>query len=408
VAYQYRPLSDILFPRTIRLFRDIGGDFWFTLTAKAPTNSGGSTPATDCVHGKVHIFKSDNDWNAFALHQMKAIIQELGDCRFDPSCMATRAACAFNRATTLVEKCADIHIEFHLYRDGEVYFCSPSFANQDFRDRSENFAATTGHNITKWIADQCYFFLRDLTHTHQHHEPSSDTILILQERGDDDVQWRNNIIYSLHYAIIRFKRYADSKYTLRATGILGYCKSFMACCERKASKTNIATLAEFNCNDLLLSLHAKSQESSADEQTRSNSTASTFAKVNAWRTYTLAIAAILITILPVFVSPRIPAEDKEPFRVLYRLSVLATTHFLEMVSVIGIVTWLVWLFTSLYANARFRSTSEASYILIPYSTIFFLIASLLIAGFSLWMFAPAVLGVTSLVSDLVKLLSQTN
>jgi hypothetical protein len=125
----------------------------------------------------------------------------------------------FSEALDDLQKTADIEISYHLFRTGEVYFAKPIFRDSHLLSASLNFAETTsGLDFDKWMADQAYFFLRDITHVHQHHSPSSDTILILQERDDDiDFSWRRRIIFSLHHYIIRSKRFSDSASLFQAS-----------------------------------------------------------------------------------------------------------------------------------------------------------------------------------------------
>ena len=309
VAYQRRPLSDILFPRLIHWYHNISGDFWFTLTAL----SNNSPLLADRVSGKIHVFKSKEDWRKQADHAMRSQIQTINSLRFENSGdVATLAHLAYDRSRKIAEEGADIEIEFDLERNGEVYFSQPVFKEKPLQEASERFAISDGHNIRKWVADQCYFFLRDATHAHQHHESTSDTILILQDRRNDDIQWRKNVIYSLHYAIIRFKRDPDARSALRAMGILAYCNSFTECCRMKL-KDQFIGFPEFNNDSLLLSLRAKSDEISTAEQIISNRHSAELERAATSRTIALLLVAILIAGIAILIQPRISAQEKSEF-----------------------------------------------------------------------------------------------
>ena len=129
---------------------------------------------------------------------------------------------------------ADVQIDFQLFRDGELRVWTPTFTDEDLARNSEAYAASRGVSFVKWAADQAYFFLRDLCHAHQHHSPSVDTILILQDwLGYGDVTWRNNILYSLNHYIIRLRRSLHSEDLHRANGVSAYARSFLALSDRR-------------------------------------------------------------------------------------------------------------------------------------------------------------------------------
>lgn len=390
VAYQHRPLSDILFPRIIYWLCDISGDFWFTLTAK----SNNSPLLADRVSGKIHIFKSRKDWRTLADQQMRSLIIEINRLRFaNLPDMSARAQLAYDRARKLVDDNADIEIEFDLDRNGEVYFSQPTFKESALQQASADFADSEGLNLRGWVADQCYFFLRDATHAHQHHEPSSDTILILQDRDAQDLQWRRNIVYSLHYAIIRFKRDPDARSALRAMGILAYCKSFIECCKVKL-ESNYKDFPTFNDETLLLSLQAKADEISVAEQIISNRQNSELAKAATTRTVALAFVAILIATIAILIQPRISAQEMKEFPLLWNVSTFAAENFFRFLGfsvVIVIVAWATTAMNVAINNRRLaRSLLEATYVRREKAITVFVLGAIAALLMTLWLFSPAV------------------
>ncbi|MGM5022184.1 hypothetical protein [Tardiphaga sp. 367_B4_N1_1] len=406
VAYQHRPLSDVLFPRLIHWLYHVSGDFWFTLTAK----SNNSPLVADWITGKIHIFKSRADWRGDVDQAVRSSVRQINALRFSVGAdVPGQANLAFDRARKLVEERADIEVDFDLDRNGEVYFGYPVFKEEALQRASEEFATSGGHNIRKWVADQCYFFLRDLSHAHQHHEPSSDTILILQDRRDDDVQWRKNIIYSLQYAIIRFKRDPDARSTSRAMGILAYCNSFVACCEAKL-KQQFVGFPKFNNDALLLSLQAKAGEISTAEQIISNRQNGELAKVVASRTIVLAFVAILVATVAILIQPRISPQEKDEFALLYRVSTFAAENFFSILGlsvVIVLVTWITTAFNFRVANKRLaRSLLEASYVRSQGAIAMFLLSALVVIGCTIWFFWPAMSSLLETAFDLLQLFKE--
>jgi hypothetical protein len=217
----------------------------------------------------------------------------------------------------------------------------------------------------------------------------SDTILILQDRRNDDIQWRKNVIYSLHYAIIRFKRDPDARSALRAMGILAYCNSFTECCKTKL-KDQFAGFPEFNNDSLLLSLRAKSNEISTAEQIISNRHNAELAKASTSRTIALALVAILIAGIAILIQPRISAQEKSEFPLLFQVSTFAADNFfsfLGLSAVILLVTWITTVFNIRVANRRLaHSLLEATYVRRRGAIIAFLIGAVAIVGFTGWFF----------------------
>lgn len=91
------------------------------------------------------------------------------------------------------------------------------------------YAEVDGKNkqIDNIIANQFYYFFKDIAHVHQHHEPSHDAIIELTRI---DVKkpdaWIADVQSDLYRAIIRYKRFRNEKALFRASGILAYTKSF--------------------------------------------------------------------------------------------------------------------------------------------------------------------------------------
>lgn len=77
--------------------------------------------------------------------------------------------------------------------------------------------------IVAYYVEQSFFFLRDISHVHQHHDPATDTVIRVHRA---DSSFMNGIYFDLFRAIIRFKRVRSSENIMSASGILAYAKSF--------------------------------------------------------------------------------------------------------------------------------------------------------------------------------------
>jgi hypothetical protein len=82
------------------------------------------------------------------------------------------------------------------------------------------------------LASQAYYFIKDITHQHQHHHAKTDTILLLHE-VDDTISRKKNLSHFSHnvintlYSLILKNRRKLNKLSIHANiGILTYLKSF--------------------------------------------------------------------------------------------------------------------------------------------------------------------------------------
>ncbi|WP_297754659.1 hypothetical protein [uncultured Shimia sp.] len=78
----------------------------------------------------------------------------------------------------------------------------------------------------KLIASQAFFFLRDIAHVHQHHAPTTDTILDVTPVSDDSHAWQRETLYSLYRWVIQQKRSKSPIAYLGAKGVLAYARAF--------------------------------------------------------------------------------------------------------------------------------------------------------------------------------------
>lgn len=82
--------------------------------------------------------------------------------------------------------------------------------------------------LQKQTANQVYFFIKDVSHVHQHHDATHDAITEPTKIEDesDQQKWITQTESTLSRAIIRYKRSRSEQQLFRAPGILAYLKSF--------------------------------------------------------------------------------------------------------------------------------------------------------------------------------------
>lgn len=117
-----------------------------------------------------------------------------------------------------------IILDFALMRTGECrvwYGQKPSNVEEDLLD---------------WVAEQGYYFIKDVVHDHTHHDETSDQITPLYRFGkklnepghDDEIAWRRETLWSLSREIERLNREGGLTDQRKSLGIIAYAEAFQA------------------------------------------------------------------------------------------------------------------------------------------------------------------------------------
>jgi uncharacterized membrane protein len=113
------------------------------------------------------------------------------------------------------------------------------------------------------IADQMYFFIKDIAHRHQHHHPEHDALTRLSlAASEDDKQWVFDTQQTLYRQIIRFKRYRTKVSLYQASGILAYTRAF------ERSFDDVSGLKKYYTDELEKSLEVARSELESESAVR--------------------------------------------------------------------------------------------------------------------------------------------
>lgn len=406
LAYQHRPLSDALFKWIVHPLRRLDGSFYFALTAISDESPG----HTEELHGSIFIYKSRADWKASGRPAIRDRVKHINSLvhSFERN-RDTAVVALFRDAERELLQTSDIEIKYRLFRTGEVYFQKPTFRESELGTESVEYATAQGQDFNKWVADQCYFFLRDITHTHQHHAPSSDTVLMLHYRESDppngDVVWRRNIVYSLNHHIIRSKRLADSVSLFQAMGILAYCKSFKGICTERFAG-GIPDLPKFNDEALLASLTARVEERSAIAMEQSTNAQIRISRAANWRVFALTFTTLVIALLAIVAPPFVPSNNA-----LTSISRAATENLLTILMTLFLFLLFVWAFTQNNWQIKYqigRDLLELSNVRRVFFICTYIIVAVAIVASSLYISEPAIMDIARTISKLWKLLTQAS
>lgn len=108
-------------------------------------------------------------------------------------------------------------------RRSGVVWIQPKYMSADIHF-AETYLKTDNRSSpddTAYVANQVFFFLKDVSHKHQHHHASSDTITELG-RLDKRHSWVIQTHYRIHRKIIELRRSDSPSKLYNASGILAY------------------------------------------------------------------------------------------------------------------------------------------------------------------------------------------
>lgn len=219
MCFQKRDLSDVTTPAfrsVVERILGIRGKFIFVCVARTVRKE---TGFQDQLVGQIIVYRASNGdiWRNQLVCELNAIREgfeteaiSVSKCKRSLNRWLSGYACLCT---------------FSLKRNGilSIFLDSERFFSSDSPVLEESFNENS--QIVDALAQQMFYFLRDIGHRHQHHHPSTDTILSLYRKGDD-AYWRRKTLYLLYRKIVRYKRSLSETYYSEILGILAYAKTF--------------------------------------------------------------------------------------------------------------------------------------------------------------------------------------
>lgn len=77
----------------------------------------------------------------------------------------------------------------------------------------------------RYLCNQAFFFIKDITHVHQHHHPKSDTITAAY-LSDPEFSWVRETQYSMHRRVVSLRWMPTPRNLYDGLGIMAYMSSF--------------------------------------------------------------------------------------------------------------------------------------------------------------------------------------
>jgi hypothetical protein len=173
----------------------VTGSFEFTLIGKF-------TAKDDALVG--HLYFSPYKDNKAKIKKFRKDVNQIRGDFTDSDISVAKSA---------IDEFAEHTVTFRLLRNGEL---SLSGASNGYDPLTE-----------ETVANQFYFFMKDIIHVHQHHDPKHDSITSLtRQEYPRSTQWLKETQSSLFRAVIRLKRFKSEKALYQASGLLAYAKAF--------------------------------------------------------------------------------------------------------------------------------------------------------------------------------------
>ena len=229
IIYQKRILSDATIPgkeKAARLFFKLEGKFWCVCLAK---NNDFIRQRESPLEGRLLIFHDRNIWRDTVEKLVRRYQADLFSYtkKVHPPSLSSLFESKFQTLCTSIIKYSSFSVDFVLERNGiaTITPCDPNLISPEAP------ALPTDLNGKKYflhiVCSQLFFFLRDIGHTHQHHNDTTDTIVDLYPiKDDDDVTWRNETFRSMSRKALTFKRSKREDEFTSALGVLAYISSF--------------------------------------------------------------------------------------------------------------------------------------------------------------------------------------
>lgn len=227
VIWQRRYLGDALPPfRGIARRLGLEGDMWFVCVA-------GTEPYKTHPHeklaGRLFIFHNETRWNV--VKEMVLAAQERLDAFPSQTLPLTNyAAPILQELSDRLQMEASLNVPFFLRRTGETFIAYDP-AEQLWAGRPKFDPPNGRRDPQHEVVSQTFYFLRDIAHTHQHHDPYTDTIVDLYRLSRRSPErrrnkWRDSVLFTLYGKIVHFKKAQKLKLYHSSAGVLAYARSF--------------------------------------------------------------------------------------------------------------------------------------------------------------------------------------
>jgi hypothetical protein len=221
---QQSDVSDAIIPRT---FIGITGNFVFILLAKTDDTTDQFTLSGECF-----IFHDIDAWEHVVLPDFQRHQDFLR--RYNHATqqhLISYASHSHNRILDICRSHASFIATLSLSRRGTITVSAnvPNTVSLSAPRLPED--PQRREQIIHSLAAQIYVFIKNISHHHQHHDPTTDIIIDLHTlSANDDLSWRLDTLYAMYRTVIEYKRIPHSSSFNDCTGIISYANTFTDLC----------------------------------------------------------------------------------------------------------------------------------------------------------------------------------
>ncbi|WP_162801424.1 hypothetical protein [Azospirillum brasilense] len=195
------------------------------------------------------IFENDEVWERYALNivtELQAHIRQYRNYSLAET-LDRFAKAKYDAAIRRIYSLSSFNAQFSLSRTGSTTIAIPDDPKTSSNAPSLPKDKPTRAHMMHLMAAQLFFFLRDIGHRHQHHDPKTDTISDLHrvQKNDDDFTWRLNTLYSMYRKVIDLKRAPHSDTLANAMGVIAYAETFEKICREELGEVKSKDLPTY-------------------------------------------------------------------------------------------------------------------------------------------------------------------
>lgn len=373
ISFQRRVLSDTILPFewVPKYILKLCGSFVFVCISKS---SNDVSVVDDCLVGSIAIISEDS-WKSFesTLVRVQQILNNFADCGSD---LLEKFDSTFIDTIAKIKEHSQFCVDFKLERDGEVKVIynedvviskhSPSYPD-NIKERVK---------IIDTSCAQCFYFLRDIVHRHQHHSPATDTLIDLYKE-EDDIRWRTECLRVLYRKIVDFKRRRKDEIYCSSLGLLAYAKSFRQISEKKVSN---GTPINPIINDELLDESIR-----ASQTATSNSIQAAIKRSDALRNTMIGVIGLFISFASL-VKLTNHTIDINPTSLLAELSDVTVWHPLKTFVVLGLAVYGVFFWRGEVRAGQWRAIRSIFQLLQAFPKLTHVICWFMVSVLSVLMF----------------------
>ena len=314
-------------------FFRLRGKLWFVCIGRAIADSLGDQQT---LSGTVYVFSDRNAWRGELEPRIRAVQSELRSFKYgvDSTDIRSYFGASLDALQAYLPKHSAFNATFSVTRTGMTTIVIDDEMIVSDTAPTMPSAPEKVRHINHILCSQIFFFLRDIGHRHQHHDPYTDTIVDLYaQEPSDPFKWKLKTLYSLYRKVISYKRVRTKDSYLSSLGVLAYANTFRRLIELGTPDDLRRRIPEFLSENVVASVEATEAAAKDDQQERSVSRDIT-------RELSLGILALIIAVVGVFqITPY--KIDIRPSPVLYFLAESIASEPFTTGAFIVVLVWLL-------------------------------------------------------------------